>query len=194
MVSRIQSILLASFVAAFIIFFFGFVVFNVIPAPKWFQQPFPSDNPALAGLGQLESGTYVYPAMEDPEKMDEVIEQFESGPIFTLYINSGTPFSMTPHLIEELIRAFAAALIVSTLLSLAYTNLCCYSHRVAFVSLCGLFAATSCEPTYTIWYWRGCGTTAWMFMATWLGWTIAGFAIARMTKPWNDLVAGPEEK
>lgn len=190
MTSKLISILLASIAGTVIVFLFGFIAFNVVPPPDWFQRPFPADNPAVEGLSELSSGMYIYPYLESDGDMEAITRKMQEGPIFTLYLNSGMDFNLSVSLVEEMLRAFLAAVVVSFLLSLAYTNLCCYSYRVFFVGLCGLFAATTSEPTYSIWYWRPCGATTWMFCATVLAWTLAGFAIARLVKPWT----GPREE
>jgi hypothetical protein len=153
-------VLLASVLAAGLMFAWGYVFWGLFPASSYLLEPLPAELDVLAALrnAQAPSGMYVYPAMPadsgDQEAAAEFERQHQEGPLLQLaYRREGGP-PMPPSIFAQGFgHYFAAALLTSCLLALAARGLPHFGGRLVFVLLASLVAAI----------WGNVGDVVWWF-------------------------------
>lgn len=153
-------VLLASILAAVLMFVWGFVFWGLLGAGSRLLEPLPAELDVLAALrnSQAPSGMYVYPSMPVDSQDDEAIAEFErkhqEGPLLQLaYRQEGGP-PMPPAIFAQGFgHYFAVALLTSCLLALAATGLPHFGGRLVFVLLVSLVAAI----------WGNVGDVVWWF-------------------------------
>ncbi len=155
----VGRVLLASIVAAVLMFAWGFVYWGLCCMGTKLAAPLPAELDVLAALrnSQAPSGMYVYPLPADPsdeEAQTEWENKFQEGPLLQLaYRKEGGP-PMTPSMFAQgLGLNFAVALLTGCLLALAARGLPHFGGRLVFVLLVSLVAAI----------WTNVGDVVWWF-------------------------------
>lgn len=152
-------VLLASIVAAVLMFAWGFVFWGLCCMGTKLAAPLPAELDVLAALrnSQAPSGMYVYPLLADPSDEEALAEwknKHREGPLLQLaYRKEGGP-PMPPSVFAQgLGHYFAVALLTSCLLALAARGLPHFGGRLVFVLLVSLVAAI----------WSNVGDVVWWF-------------------------------
>jgi hypothetical protein len=126
-----------------------------------------------ASLGD-RGGLYMYPA-------SNMQGQTAPGPSGILAYTPGqmemTPTTLASEFAVELMEALIAAFLLSM------TALRSYGARVGFVSLVGLAAVLSTNPSYSIWYRFPTDYTLAQMFTDLVGYVVAGVVIAAILKP-----------
>jgi len=152
-------VLLASILAAVLMFAWGFVFWALLGVGPQMMQPLPAELDVLAALrnSQAPSGMYVYPMPVDAQDEAGVAEferKHQEGPLLQLaYRQEGGP-SMPPSIFAQGFgHYFAVALLTGCLLALASRGLPRFSGRLVFVLLVSLVTAI----------WGNVGDVVWWF-------------------------------
>jgi len=155
----VGRVLLASILAAVLMFVWGFVFWGLCRTVTKVAAPLPAELDVLAVLrnSQAPSGMYIYPMPPESsseEAMAECEKQFLEGPLLQLaYRNEGSS-PMAPSMFAQgLGLNFAVALLTSCLLALAARGLPHFGGRLVFVLLVSLVAAI----------WSNVGDVVWWF-------------------------------
>jgi hypothetical protein len=152
-------VLLASIVAAVLMFAWGFVFWGLSGMSTKLAEPLPAELDVLAALrnSQAPSGMYVYPMPADPsdeEAQAEWENKHREGPLLQLaYRKEGGPPMPLSVFAQGLGHYFAVALLTSCLLALAAGGLPHFGGRLVFVLLVSLVAAI----------WTNVGDVVWWF-------------------------------
>lgn len=152
-------VLVASIVAAVLMFAWGFVFWGLSGIDKQVLAPLPAEMDVLAVLrnSQAPSGMYLYP-MHDNSAVEQAQAEWETkhqeGPLLQLaYRKEGGP-PMPPSIFaQSFAHYFAVALLVGCLLALAARGLPRFGGRLVFVLLVSLVAAI----------WSNVGDVVWWF-------------------------------
>jgi hypothetical protein len=155
----VGRVLLASMVAAVLMFAWGFVFWGLMGMSTQLAAPLPAELDLLAVLrnSQAPSGMYIYPMLVDPSEEQARTEwekKHREGPLLQLaYRKEGGP-PMPPSMFAQgLTHYFAVALLTSCLLALAARGLPHFGGRLVFVLLVSLVAAI----------WTNVGDVVWWF-------------------------------
>ncbi len=135
----------------------------------------------------IPSGLYAMPFGTDEEMMDpesKFAQHHKAGPVVSIFYNK-TGFEPMPPSTMAIGFAtdFAAAFIVSLLLSC--TGSCCASYwrRVGFVSAFGIFLALTAHVAYFNWMHFPPDFTIAFVIDVVVGWFLAGLPIAAIVRP-----------
>ncbi len=183
-------VLIASALASVAIFFWGFLYWTVIPHPSFTyknlkQSQLDQFDKTLAGL---DRGTYLNPRMRpyEGESTEESMERIESQAFYMISIvPKGVPPMPPVTFLQAFVHGFASAAILGVLLSMLRNSFCCYSHRLFFVFMIGLFATIWIDSGESIWWFRSCGVTVWHCIYHIGAWLLAGAVMAAIIKPAN---------
>jgi hypothetical protein len=152
-------VLLASVLAAVLMFVWGFVFWGLLGVGAQMMQPLPAELDLLAALRnvQASSGMYAYPMppdSKDEAAMAEFERKHQEGPLLQLaYRQDGGPPMPPSIFVQGLGHYFAVALLTSCLLALAARGLPRFGGRLVFVLLVSLVAAI----------WGNVGDVVWFF-------------------------------
>ncbi len=155
----VGRVLLASIVAAVLMFVWGFVFWGLSGMGAELLEPLPAELDVLAALrnSQAPSGMYVYPLPADPsdeQAQTEWENKHREGPLLQLaYRKEGGPPMPLSMFAQGLGHCFAVALLTSCLLALAARGLPHFGGRLVFVLLVSLVAAI----------WSNVGDVVWWF-------------------------------
>ncbi|MCH8839930.1 MAG: hypothetical protein IH831_04500 [Planctomycetes bacterium] len=155
----VGRVLLASIVAAVLMFVWGFVFWGLCSMVTKLAAPLPAELDVLAALrnSQAPSGMYIYPMPADPsdkEAQAECEKKFLEGPLLQLAYRKEGVLMMAPSMFAQgLGLNFAVALLTSCLLALAARGLPHFGGRLVFVLLVSLVAAI----------WTNVGDVVWWF-------------------------------
>ena len=151
-------VLLASILAAVLMFAWGFVFWVVLGFGDRLMQPLPAELDVLAALRNVQapSGMYAYPMLGNVDSEDARAE-FErkhlEGPLLQLaYRKEGGPPMPLFVFAQGFGHYFAVALVTSCLLVLAARGLPRYSGRLVFVLLVSLVAAIWGNVGDVVWF------------------------------------------
>jgi hypothetical protein len=180
-------ILIAAIISAVAIFMWGFVFWTVLPNPSFGHRYLKKEqvNSLASELKKLDSGTYVHPSPipYEGESTEQMMERHKSGPVYSLsVVSTGMDMASPRTMVQGFIHAFAACVIAGVLVSIVGSGFCCYSHRVFFVFMLGLFATTWVDVGETIWWFRSCGVTTWHAIYHIVAWLLAGLIIGAIVK------------
>lgn len=152
-------VILASIVAAVLMFVWGFVFWGLSGMSEELVAPLPAELDILAVLrnSQAPSGMYVYPMpvdSSDEEAQAECEKKFLEGPLLQLaYRREGVSMMAPSMFAQGLGLNFAVALLTGCLLALASRGLPHFGGRLVFVLLVSLVAAI----------WTNVGDVVWWF-------------------------------
>lgn len=150
-----------------------------------------SDAPAASSLQTAtgdKDGLYMFPAYDTHAK-DQTAEmkawaaKAKAGPSgLVVYHPAGANREMdTPTLAEEGIKEGITSILAAFLLSL--TALTRFWSRAGFVAVIGLIATLTTNPSYMIWYGFPTTYTLGYMLTEWIGYVVAGLAIAALLRP-----------
>lgn len=150
-----------------------------------------SDAPALSSLQAAtgdKDGLYSFPAYDFHAKdqgaaMKAWAAKAKTGPSgLVIYHPAGANHEMdTPTLAEEGIKEVVVSILAAFLLSL--TALTRFWSRAGFVAVVGLIATLTTNPSYMIWYGFPTTYTLGYMLTEWIGYVVAGLAIAALLRP-----------
>ena len=180
-------ILLASFLSAIALFVWGFVYWGIFNAVGLIMAPLPAELDILAVMrsSQAESGMYIYPFAEGPDKesQEKFMGQFEEGPILQMaYRKEGGPMMPATQYAKGLGHNFLVALLAASLVAIAGSRLSSFASRAGFVVLLSLFAAVWAHGGDVVWWFHSplyfAGHTAYMVV----GGLLMGLVIGAIVK------------
>ena len=128
------------------------------------------------------SGLYFFPGgdMSRPteEQMAAHMAKLQAGPVGLLAYTAGPGEAMSPRqLLSELATGILAAGVAAFVISLTVGSL---AQRAIVVALLALFATLSVTASYWIWYGFPAAFIAAGLVTEFVGWLLAGFAIAKI--------------
>ena len=169
-----MRIVLASVVAAVVLFFFGFIWWGVLmPSVRPAKVITDAEFVNAMSASMPESGVYFYP--DYGEHPEEPIE-----PWAMLYFNKTAP-AMGPMMGMGFGHMLLSALLASC--GLSYLAEKSFSRRFAIVCFLGLFVALWADVGNMIWWRHPIGWTVFHFAYDVLSWGIAALIIAGIVKP-----------
>lgn len=183
-------IILAGFLGALVLFFWGFLSWEVLPFHKMTIHSLSNEDAVVSALkaGNTETGTYIIPGMS--EKGDDAakkaqMEKMKRGPVGILqYSATGMEGMEAIYFIKGFLILFIAAMIAASLLGkLSWSLASRYGARVRFVMMIGIFLAITAR--LGDWAFMGYSTSFSLNLAAddIIGWTLAGLVIAWRMKP-----------
>jgi len=181
---------LASLIAAALMFVWGFTFWMFGPLPKVMMKPAPDEAALLSTLRNTltESGVYTLPhcpnGNPDASEADKeaAMKRMESGPIVAVFYHKGGHGGLTTFGLG-FVHMLASSLFASLLLTLASPGLKTFGARWLFVALLGVFASFAIHLAMPIWMMH-----PWEF---WLGftaqetvaWALAALPLAALVRP-----------
>ena len=182
-------IILAGFLGALVLFFWGFLSWEVLPFHKMTTHSLSNEDAVVSALksGNAETGTYMIPAMPEANEAAKKahLEKMKSGPVAWLhYSTTGYEEVDMMYFIKGFIMLFFSAMIAASLLGkLSWALASRYGARVRFVMMIGIFLAITAR--LGDWAFMGYSTSFSLNLAAddIIGWTLAGFVIAWRMKP-----------
>ncbi len=182
-------IILAGFLGALVLFFWGFFSWEVLPFHKMTAHSLSNEDVVVSALrsGNAETGTYMIPAMpgdNDAEKKAH-LEKMKSGPVAMLhYSTTGYAGFDLMYMLKGFFVLFLSSMIAASLLGkLSWSLASKYGARVRFVMMVGIFLAITAR--LGDWAFMGYSTSFSLNLAAddIIGWTLAGLVIAWRMKP-----------
>lgn len=178
-------VLLGGLLGGAVLFVWGFVFWAVLPFPKTYMPTLPNALAVAHALDAAipESGTYVFPPRSDASP-DAMKAAYARGPVGTIAIHKGGVDMEDPMIFVKGFLHFAAcAVIAGGIMSTVLGSLSTYGARVLFVFRLGLFAGVAIEVGKTIWWYAPRDFILLNCAFHFVGWTLAGLAIAAVVKP-----------
>jgi hypothetical protein len=176
-------VLLGGVLGGIAIFMWGFVFWAVLPFAKDNLPELPNIAAVARSLDAAipESGTYLFPSREGASDMKE---RYAEGPVGMIVFRKGGVDIEDPMIyLKGLVHFMACAAIAGGIMSTVIGSLKTYGSRVLFVFRLGLFAGVAVNVAKAIW-WHA--PTDFLFLDCafhFVGWGVAGFAIAAVVKP-----------
>lgn len=178
--------LIASCVAAVVLFVWGFVFWMFTPAPRAMMKPVADENRLVYELQQSlpESGCYSVPncanATDDQGKK-AAEERMKNGPMVLVFYRKEPPGPIM--MLYGYAHMAASALLAALLLNLALPGLQSFAARWLFVTLLGTFASVWITLSQSIWMMH-----PWEYSLLYagfqvVGWVLAGLVLAAIICP-----------
>jgi hypothetical protein len=174
-------VIVASLLAAVVLFVWGAVWWMALPFAGWAMKPTPNEEAVTGALkaNLPESGTYFSPYPEPnatPEQQAALMERHRQGPLAQIiYLKEGmdpmAPSAFAVGFVQILLSTLAAAL----LLRLAAPALRSYLERAGFVILLALFAVVAINLEDIIWFHH-----PWAYPAMRAGFVLSGWLLAAL--------------
>jgi len=183
-------IFVAGLLGAIAMFVWTAVAHMVTPLGQAGMAALPNEASVAAAMKASagdKGGLYVYPfeadAMKDKGAMDRMLARAgASGSAMVFYNPPGTDKGMTPSmLLEEFLKQLVVCVIAAFLLAEAKLPKPC--ERAGFVAAIGAVASLETNASYRIWYMFPGDFTAAAIATSFIGYIVAGFAIAWWLKP-----------
>ncbi len=194
--------LLGGIVGGVILFFWGALVWAVLPLhTDWMKTPVNEDAVLAAMKGSMgEKGVYYLPAMPARENrtpaeyealQKEQQRKMEAGPAaMVVYAPAGMPSASAGRMILGLVISFLSAFLASWLLARSTAFNAGYLARVAFCGVLGVFVSVVIHLVNFNWMGYPGDYTVAMIVDTVGGWIVAGLGIAAIVK-YKEPVPGP---
>jgi len=183
-----SRILLAGFLGALVLFFWGFVSWEVLPWHSMTTHSLSNEDAVVAALksGNPESGTYMIPGMGNSEAGKKAqMEKMKAGPVAWLHYSNIGMGEMDPmYFIKGFLTCFLAACLAASLLGkLSWSLASKFGARVRFVMTLGIFLAIA--GRLVDWSFLGYSTSFSLNLTAddIISWTLAGLVIAWRMKP-----------
>jgi hypothetical protein len=182
-------ILVASLLAAILLFVWGAVWWMALPFGGWAMRATPNEEAVGAVLKSNlpESGTYFFPFREQgatPEQEKALIERHKQGPLAQItYLKDGVDPMAPQAFAAGFAQMVLSTLLAAILLSLAAPALGSYPRRVGFVLLLALFAVATLILADIIWFhhpWAYPAMRAAFALSSWL---LAALVLAAIIRP-----------
>jgi hypothetical protein len=180
--------ILAGFLGALVLFFWGFLSWTVLPFHSQTTHALPNEDVVASALkaGNAESGTYRIPGIGNSEATKKVeMEKMKVGPIAWIhYRQEGYGEMDMMYLLKGFLLLFISATIAASLLGkLSWSLASKYGARVRFIMMLGFFLAIA--GRLGDWAFLGYSTAFSLNLVAddVIGWTLAGLVIAWRIKP-----------
>jgi hypothetical protein len=183
-------LLIGAFLAAIVMFVWGFVFWTLLAKQIGVMRPADSDviDAMVKHAPELESGEYFYPPPPDPGDSEDdrknKEEKHKQGPLVEISYQAGGAEPMDPvYFALGFLHLVALGVIAGFLLIMALKNLPTYLSRVGFVLLLGIFATAAIDVAAVIWFrhpWRYPTMLAIYHASSWL---LAGLVLAAVIRP-----------
>jgi len=178
-----KRLVLGSLLAAVVVFFWGFLYWNVLPFRSSATQAAP-DEPSLAQtLGALPAtGTYELPHLSASESPEAFVGRLSQGPIaLVLLRKEGANASDPAMFINGFLHMLITALLIG--LVLRRTGLATFGARFGLVFLAGLAAAIFANLGEPIWYFQPWDWHLLQFGYDLTAWVLFGLVLAKFVQP-----------
>jgi hypothetical protein len=186
--------IVGSFIAAIVLFFWGFTFWAATPVADQFIHPLPNADEVVEALKKSDppTGEYIIPLppggmhSTDEKENAAVAAKSKAGPIVTiLYSKEGTePAGMDfVRMGLGFVHYFISTLLIGGLLLMARDALPSYLSRVTFATMVGIFAAVALNLGKPIWFhtpWLPALYTSIYDVVCWL---LAGLILAAFIRP-----------
>ncbi len=174
-----KSVLLGSFLAALVLFFWGFVFYTLTGIPAQVLKSAPTDVGPALNAAFPESGTYFVPGMGNMEAAQELMSR---GPVAMVHIQREGLTPMDPML---MLGGFVHGWVYALLLAGLLRQICKksgYGARVGFVTLVGLAGAFASRFGDAIWWHKSWDWQIAEFAYLTLGSAFVGLVLAKFIK------------
>jgi hypothetical protein len=188
-----KRLVIGSLVAAVVMFFWGFVFWQVLPAKFAVMKGVPNDAEVMEVLKKNlpESGVYLAPypdeaALSGDNKAarEELAKRHEAGPLVQITYRKEGVKMLNPLVFAAGFGHFLlSALVGALLLQFALPNLPSYLCRVGYVGLLGLFAGLFIDLSTPIWFHHPIVFPAYNFAYHATSWLVAGLVLGAIVKP-----------
>ena len=175
-----MRILLGALVGTVIVFIWTAAAHMATPLGTMGLSTLPNEERVLENLRQNvpASGLYFFPGGMGQA---DHLQKLRRGPVGIMsYTAGGMDPLPAPMLIAEFVTNFLAATIAAIVLS---TVAAPYFTRAFYVALLALFAFLSITSSYWIWYNFPTAFVAASLFVEFVGWFLAGLAMAKIVKP-----------
>lgn len=180
-------ILLGGLAGGIVVFLWSTFSHLVLPLGEMGLRVLPNEDEVISALRQSvpESGLYLFPAADisgkpTPEQQHVWEQKYTAGPVGLLvYRAAGADVISPRQLLTELASNVGAALVVAWVMSLVAAS---YFRRVLGAAMFGAFAWLSISASYWNWYGFPTAYIAVEGMDQFVGWGLAGLAIAAISK------------
>jgi hypothetical protein len=187
-----MRVLLGSFLAAVLMFFWGFLVWVISPLSTEFISAVPNEEAMRISLREIpESGAYFVPFSTDKsmtaESQEAWADKHIEGPIAKIFLLKEGTDPMTPvTLVHGFIHYLFSAILMACLLKAAAPALTGFTRRFGFVVLAGLVAAVYSHGADPIWFYYPWDYTLFIIGTNVTTWVVAAAplaALVRVAKP-----------
>jgi hypothetical protein len=184
-----MKLVIAAVVGGLIVFVWSAVAHMVTPlgTAGLSTLPGPGEEAVVAALkgSGAGSGLYFFPGgdMSRPteEQMAAHMEKLKAGPVGLIAYTAGPGEAMSPRqLLSELGTSVLAAGVAAFIMSLTVGSL---AQRAIVAALLALFATLSVTASYWIWYGFPGAFIAAGLVTEFVGWLLAGLAMAKIVPP-----------
>lgn len=178
-----KRLILGSLLAAFIVFMWGFLYWNVLPFRNAVTLPVPDEASMSQTLGALpETGTYQLPDLRASESAEALVGRMSQGPIaYILLRKEGANASDPSMFINGFLHMLITALLIG--LVLRRTALATFGARFGLVFLAGLAAAIFSNLGEPIWYFQPWGWHILQAGYDLTSWALIGLVLAKFVQP-----------
>ena len=184
-------VLIAGIVGGIVMFIWSGLAHNLLPLGTMGISSLGNDAAALSGLQSAtgdKDGLYMFPAydMHAQDKgaaMKAWEAKAKAGPSgLVVYHPAGGNRAMNATtLVGEAVKEIIVSILAALLLSL--TTLTRFWSRAGFVAVIGLIATMTTNPSYWIWYGFPTAYAIGYMLTEWIGYVVAGLAIAALLRP-----------
>jgi hypothetical protein len=184
-----MRILIAALTGAVVVFIWSAIAHMATPLGTAGMSPINDEDPLLDQMRKSlpASSVYFFPtagldftARPTPEQMKMFEEKMKRGPSgLIIYTASGGQPMSARQLVSEFVANFLAAAIAAILLSAMAVP---YFARAVFVALLALFAFLSTAVSHWIWYGFPTAFIVAELIGEFVGWFLAGLAMAKIVK------------
>jgi hypothetical protein len=184
-------VLIAGVAGGILMFIWSFVAHDLLSLGQMGISTMANDAPALSALQGAtgdKDGLYMFPAY-DMHAKDKGAEmkaweaKAKAGPSgMVIYHPAGMNREMSAAtIVSEGVKEIIVSILAALLLSL--TTLTRFWSRAGFVAVVGLIATLTTNPSYWIWYGFPTDYTLGYMLTEWIGYVVAGIAIAALLRP-----------
>jgi hypothetical protein len=175
-----KRLVLGSLLAAFVVFIWGFLYWNVLPFRNAVTLPVPDET--AQALGALpESGTYQYPDQRGSESVEAFTAKLGQGPVALVLFHKEGAAASPAMFINGFLHMLITALLIGLLLQ--KTGLATFGARFGLVFLAGLAAAVFANLGEPIWYFQPWGWHLLQFGYDLTVWLLIGLVMAKFVQP-----------
>lgn len=184
-------VLIAGIVGGIVMFIWSGLAHNLLGLGSMGMSTLSNEAPALSALQAAtgdKDGLYMFPAFDMHAKdkgaeMKAWTAKAKAGPSgMVIYHPPGGAKEMAAStLVSEAVKEIITSILAAFLLSL--TALTRFWSRAGFVAVIGLIATMTTNPSYWIWYGFPTTYTVGYMLTEWIGYVVAGLAIAALLRP-----------
>lgn len=178
-----KRVILGSLVAAVVIFFWGFLYWNILPFRNAATLAAPDEQGLMQQLSALpESGTYQVPDLRNSGSEEEYGNRLGQGPIALILLRrEGGPLFDPMVLLKGFLHMLVTTFLIAIALRMA--RLATFGARFALVFVVGLAAAIFANLGEPVWFYQ-----PWDYHLLQAGydvtiWALAGLVLAQFVRP-----------